>query len=624
MPSQLPFDAVQLISERFRSAIARAFPEHAGTDPLIAPNKNPALGDFQCNAAMSLAKLVGKPPREVAATLIEAVKGDVGDLLTPLSAASIAGPGFINLTLRSDALAELLQRLDTPQLGLALDPADKRTIVVDLCGVNLAKQMHVGHLRATVIGDTLARTFERLGHKVFRQNHVGDWGLPIAMVADSLERAAAAGELNLDTLTLNHLNDAYRAAQNRCTSEEDVLAKTLAWHGPGSKFVHELQAQVDGASEALSGARAMLLRMQAKEPKALAVWQRISDVTMAACLEVCRRLNADVRPEHSAGESSYSDRLGAVADDLAARRIAKPEGAAQALVINFDDIPEPLFVRRSDGGFLYSTTDLAAIKHRVQTLGADRVVYAVDARQSLHFKQVFAAATRAGYATKAGAAGPSELEHALFGTILGADGRPFKTRTGENVKLADLLDEAEERATAVVAQKNPEMPADQCRAIARPIAVAAIRYADLSNERVRDYVFSFDRMLAFEGNTGPYLLYALVRIRKIFREAGERGVALPAATTAFVLSEPAEKSLALALLRYPGAVRSVGESAMPHRLCQYLYDLASAFSAFYDACHVLNAKDGPTRAARLKLCQLTERVLADGLGVLGIPTLERM
>jgi len=480
--------------------------------------------------------------------------------------------------------------------------------------------MHVGHLRATVIGDTLARTFERLGHKVFRQNHVGDWGLPIAMVADSLERAAAAGELNLDTLTLNHLNDAYRAAQNRCTSEEDVLAKTLAWHGPGSKFVHELQAQVDGASEALSGARAMLLRMQAKEPKALAVWQRISDVTMAACLEVCRRLNADVRPEHSAGESSYSDRLGAVADDLAARRIAKPEGAAQALVINFDDIPEPLFVRRSDGGFLYSTTDLAAIKHRVQTLGADRVVYAVDARQSLHFKQVFAAATRAGYATKAGAAGPSELEHALFGTILGADGRPFKTRTGENVKL----DEAEERATAVVAQKNPEMPADQCRAIARPIAVAAIRYADLSNERVRDYVFSFDRMLAFEGNTGPYLLYALVRIRKIFREAGERGVALPAATTAFVLSEPAEKSLALALLRYPGAVRSVGESAMPHRLCQYLYDLASAFSAFYDACHVLNAKDGPTRAARLKLCQLTERVLADGLGGLGIPTLERM
>lgn len=620
----MSLDPLQLISDRFKAAIARAFPEQADADPLLAVNKNPALGDFQCNAAMSLAKLVGKPPREVAAKIIEQVKDHVADLLAPLTPASIAGPGFINLTLRTEALAGLLQQLDTPKLGLDT-PADQRqTVVVDLCGVNLAKEMHVGHLRATVIGDTLARIFARLEHAVIRQNHVGDWGLPIAMVADALERAVAAGQMDLAKLTLADLNAAYKAAQRRCESEAGALAHARAWHGPGSKFVTELEAQVAGAEEALAGARQMLLRMQAHEPKAYAIWQRISDVTMSQCLAICQRLNADVTVAHSAGESSYSEELAGVAEDFARRGLAQREGDGQALAVRLEGIAEPLIIRRSDGGFVYATTDLAGVRRRVQQLGADRVVYAVDARQSLHFRSVFAAAINAGYATKPGAAGPSRLEHAAFGMILGDDGRPYKTRSGDNVKLADLLDEAEERAAAVVASKNPDLSDADRRAIARRIAVAAIRYVDLSNERTRDYVFNFDRMLAFEGNTGPYLLYALVRIRKIFREAAERGVPVPTDAAAFRVVEPQEKALALALLRYPGSLRSAADSAMPHRVCQYLYELASAFSSFYDACHVLNAKDDTTRAARLRLCRLAERVLADGLGTLGIPTLERM
>lgn len=614
------FDPVAVLNARFAGAIARAFPQvdAASIDPQVRPSANPKFGDFQCNAAMGLAKALGMNPRQVAEQIV--ATADIADIAQPLTPASIAGPGFINITLRTDALADLLAALNSPSLGVTLEPAQQRTVVVDLCGVNLAKQMHVGHLRSTVIGDTLARILERLGHKVIRQNHVGDWGLPIAMVTARLIKLQAAGAIDLSKITLDDLDKAYKAAQRECDADERGLAYARAW-GSGPKILAELQAQVDGALEAEAHAKGVLLKLQAHEPSVYAVWQRLSEVTMQACLAICQRLNADVQDRHSAGESSYSQALAGVIDAMTAKGLLQESDGA--LVCNLQDqgIEEPLIVRKRDGGYLYATTDLAGVRHRVHTLGADRVVYTVDARQSLHFKQVFAAARKAGFDTRPNTA-PASLEHAAFGTILGEDGRPFKTRSGENVRLSDLLDQAEQRAADAVAAKNPELDAQQRRAIAWAVSVAAIRYTDLSTERIKDYTFNFDRMLAFEGNTGPYLLYALVRIKSIFRKAAERH--LHAQPGAFAVAHQAEKALALVLLRYPAAVRSAGESLQPHRLCAYLYELAGAFASFFDQCPVLAAPEQPTRDARLRLCALAERVLQDGLSVLGIPTVDRM
>ncbi|MEX2218159.1 MAG: arginine--tRNA ligase [Phycisphaerales bacterium] len=616
------FDPLQVLAERFRAAIAAAFPEGGAgeADPLITGTKNPTMGDFQSNAAMPLSKKLGAKPRDIAAAIV--AKLDLADLAEPLSEASIAGPGFINIRLRADTLGALLQNLDTPDLGIA-PPATPQTVVVDLCGVNLAKQMHVGHLRSTIIGDTLARVLARLGHTVKRQNHVGDWGLPIAMVTGRVQREAAAGRLSLDRLTLDDLDRLYKASQRECEADERGLA-AVRRYGIGPKAEAELTAQVEGAREILAGAKRTLLRLQSHEPKTFAVWKRIAEVTMEACLATVARLNAVVLPEHSAGESSYAEELPSVVEDLLRRGIA--EESEGAVVVRLDEfgIAEPCIIRKSDGGYLYATTDMAAIRRRVQKLGAGRVVYAVDARQGLHFKQVFAAATRAGYATRTGNSAPAHLEHAAFGTVLGEDGRPFKTRTGENVKLADLIDEAEARAERVVAEKSPGLAEADRRVIARAVAVAALRYADLSSDRIKDYVFSFDRMLAFEGNTGPYLLYAVVRVHNIFRKASERGVGGGWEGAPFLLHHAAEKALALALLRYPPVVSAAADALEPHRLCQYLYDLAGAFSSFYDACHVVDAQTPEARLSRLRLCRLTLRTLEDGLHLLGIPTLERM
>ena len=616
-------DPVAVLGERFSAAIAAAFPtlERGAIDAQVRAAGNPKFGDFQCNAAMALGKQLGQNPRQVAEAIVK--HADLGTLAEPLTPASIAGPGFINVTLRPAALAELVAALDTPGLNVPLPAGERQTVVVDLCGVNLAKQMHVGHIRSTVIGDALARLFARLGHTVKRQNHVGDWGLPIAMVTARLMREAAAGRINLASITLDDLDKAYRAAQRACDADERGLAYAQAW-GSGPKVLAELEAQVSGAQEEDAAARQVLLRLQAHDADVVAVWQRISDVTMSACLALCARLNAEVRPEHSAGESSYAEALAPMVEDLARRGVAVESGGALVVPLEDVGIEEPCIVRKRDGGFLYATTDLAAIRHRVANLGADRVIYCVDARQGLHFKQVFAAAAKAGF-TRTNHGGEAVLEHAAFGTILGEDNRPFKTRSGENVKLADLLDEAQQRAARTLAEKNPDLSPAERDPIAWAVSVAALRYADLSTERIKDYVFSFDRMLAFEGNTGPYLLYALVRIKSIFRKAAERGV-MPADVSSVALSirEPAEKTLALAMLRYPGAVRGAAEALMPSRLCAYLYELAGAFSAFFDQCPVLAAPDDATRAARLRLCRVAERVLEDGLKTLGIPTVERM
>lgn len=610
------FDPIELLSNRFRQAIARAYPEVGQeVDPLVSASRQPQFGDFQSNAAMSLAKRVGANPREVARAII--AHADMSGIAEPLNEQSVAGPGFINVRLAPDALVRLLEALDEPALGLR--PDEPMTVVVDLCGVNLAKQMHVGHLRATIIGDTIARLHERLGHKVIRQSHVGDWGLPIAMVTAKLLELEDRGELS-ESLDLDELNRLYKQAQAECAGEHRAM-EVIQRVGGHAKLEAELAAINAEADEHLAHARRVLVALQSGDQRVRAMWQRIYDVTMSECLRTCARLHTLITDEHSAGESTYAEELGQVVEDLASRGIAHESDGA--LVVRIEGIDEPCLVRKSDGGYLYATTDLAAIRRRVQQLGADLVVYCVDARQSLHFKQVFAVARLAGYATKPGASQPSRLEHAAFGTILGEDNRPFKTRSGENVKLSDLLDEAVARARRAVDERSAELSREERDLIAEAVGIAAIKYADLSNDRIKDYVFSFDRMLAFEGDTGPYLLYALVRIRSLFRKAEAEGIAFDPHAP-IIITEPEEKALALALLRYPKTVRAAAETLQPHRLCGYLYELSSAYSTFYDRCHVLKADDAEQRCSRLRLCHLTARVLADGLDVLGLPTVERM
>ncbi len=621
----MPVDPLSILTDRFRSAINVAVPG-ADVDLLIKVCQQPELGDYQCNAAMPLAKRAGKNPRDVAKAIIAAA--DVNDLCEALSEQSIAGPGFINIRLRADALSAAVASMDAP--GLGVEPAaPSMTVVVDLMGVNLAKQMHVGHLRSPVIGDALARTFERLGHTVKRQNHVGDWGLPIAMVTARLMRLADAGEIDLSRITLDQLDIAYKAAQAECQRDTGAL-EAVRKYGLGPKAEAECEAQVGGATEAFLAAKETLLELQAHEPRTYAVWQRIRDVTMAECIAACERLHVRVTDADSAGESTYAQEMGPMVEDMVARGVAVHDQGA--LIVRLEEpeyggITQPCLVRKSDGGFLYATTDIAAIRRRVQVFGGDRLVYAIDARQNLQLRQVFGASLKAGYAIHPRTGKPAVMEHAAFGMVLGEDGRPFKTRSGDSVKLADLLEETVLRALAAVketaARRGETMPEAEVRTIAEAVGIAALKYADLVNDRIKDYVFSFDRALAFEGNTGPYLLYALARIKSMFRKAAERGVGDGWKSAPPSTRHHAEKQLALALLRYGATVRSVADSLEPHRLCQYLFEVAGLFSTFYDQCPTLS-EEGAVRDGRLRLCALTARVLEDGLGVLGLPTVERM
>ncbi len=616
-------DPAAILRERLTDAILAALRELGieppeVIDPILTPSRQPKLGDFQSNAAMPLAKLAGKNPRELAQAIVRNL--DVSGVGEPVGEENIAGPGFINVFLSKDALAGALSAMDSKALGIS-PAAPAKTIVIDLCGVNLAKQMHVGHIRATIIGDTLARTFERLGHNVIRQNHLGDWGLPIAMVTDRVMRLADAGEVDLNALTLDDLDTHYRAAQSACKADTRGLA-VVNKYGLGPKALAELDEQVKSAEDALTQAKQTLIKLQSGDARTVEVWERLAQITVDECVRVCARMNATVLPEHTAGESSYRDELAGIVRDLETRHVATESKGA--LVVDLTDvgINEPLLIRKSDGGFLYATTDLAGIRRRVQKLGADEVVYCVDARQSLHFKQVFAGAHKAGYTTKKDGS-VARLEHAAFGTILGEDGKPFKTRSGENVKLASLLDEAVERAARAVAERNPDLSSTEMLDIAQAVGIGAIKYTDLSSDRVKDYVFSFDRMLAFEGDTGPYLQYALVRVKSILRKARDQGIS-DWSGAPLLIDTPEEKRLALVALRYPSVVESVAEALEPHRLCNYLYELAGSFSSFFTACPVLQAETDEMRASRLRLCTLTGKILEDGLSILGITALERM
>lgn len=625
-----------MLHERVLRAMREALPNFirnrnvpSWDDPQLVVSRNLRFGHIQSNAPMRIARHLEEDPVNIANAIVKKlnVKGLCEDPW-------VANTGFINFTFTNQTLQNALTAMDDKDLGIHPDAAAKaETVVVDVCGVNLAKSMHVGHLRATVIGDAIARINERSGRIVKRQNHLGDWGLPIAMVTARLMQGERDGTVDLGSLTLEMLEREYRAAQAACAVGQNEW-RVIQKYQLGPKAEAEWRDDYEQGHAELTRAKQTLVALQSGDSEAVQVWQRIADITLAACFAICQRLHANISEKDTAGESTFRDELPEVVADLVARGIAVEDHGA--LVVKLDEfgIAQPCLIRKRDGGYLYATTDIAAIRRRVQKLGGDRVVYAVDARQSLHFQQVFAASHKAGY-TKTNRGGKAELIHAAFGTILGEDNRPFKTRSGDNVKLADLLDEAVARASEAVEAKNPELAADERAEIAEAVGIGAIKYADLSNDRARDYVFSFDRMLAFEGNTGPYLQYALVRVYSIFRNAAaidaEAAAAMDphqpepgAAAAGFAIEAAEEKALALELLRYPSALESARVSNEPHRLCQYLYDLATAYSSFFAACPVLRAESDGARRARLRLCRLTGRVLCDGLEVLGMRPLERM
>ena len=585
-------------------------------DPLIRSSQNPEFGDFQANVAMSLGKRLGTDPVKLAGQIAEAAAAPLAAIAEP---PEVAGPGFINIRLKLDALARLLAEMDNPSLGVVPED-DPHPIVIDLCSPNVAKQMHVGHLRSTIIGDALARILERRGRTVSRENHLGDWGLPIAMVLHELRSSGR----DLDALDLTDLDAAYREAQIARTADERGLAAARRVAAPHR--IIELQEQNAGAAEALEAAKATLVRLQQRDPEIERDWKKLIAVTMRAVYEVFDLLNVKLGPEHNRGESSYRGRLPNVVDAFMRAGVAEEDEGA--IVVRFEDRERPLLIRKSDGGFLYATTDLAGVQRRVQELGADRVIYIVDARQRDHFRDFFDAARKIGWdVTPDGTR--AELLHVGFGTVLGPDRRPLKTRSGENITLKALLEEAIERGTSEVRRRaaSPSapthgLPDEDLAAIGRAVGIGAVKYADLSNDLIRDYTFNMDRMITFEGNTGPYLQYAHARVCSIFAKAG--GSAAQPKEAVIVIAAPAERQVVLALLRYGSVVADVARTLEPHRLCGYLYDLANTYSTFYQECPVLKAENDALRRSRLRLCDLVRRVLADALGLLGIEAPARM
>ena len=551
----------------------------------IDRTRDKAHGDLSSNLALMLAKPARMNPRQLATALIEQLPAS-----ELVARAEIAGPGFINFFLNTEWLAgRIEQALADPRLGVALCPAPQ-TVVVDYSSPNLAKEMHVGHLRSTIIGDAVARTLEFLGHRVIRQNHVGDWGTQFGMLLAHMEELRQlGGEIGME---LSDLENFYRAAK----------------------------ARFDASAAFADRARQLVVALQSGDDYCLKLWREFLDISLSHCQEVYARLNVGLTREDVVGESAYNDDLAQVVADLkAAGLLVEDQGAQCVFLEEFkgqDEEPLPMIVQKKDGGYLYATTDLAAIRHRSKNLGADRVLYFVDHRQSLHFQQLFAVARKANFGTAA-----TSFEHMPFGTVMGEDGRPFKTRSGSVAKLSELLDEAEIRAYELVKAKNPEMSEEELRHIGRVVGIAAVKYADLSKNRTSDYVFSFDQMLNFEGNTAPYLLYATTRVASIFRrgEIDETTLSGP-----IQLGEEVEKDLASKLTQFGEVVQKVAERGCPHLLCGYLYDLSGVFSSFYQRCPVLNAEEAAIKQSRLRLSLLTARVLKQGLSLLGIETLERM
>ena len=549
---------------------------------LVRQSGKPQFGDYQANGIMASAKKLGKNPREFVQEVLNHL-----DLTGIADKLEIAGPGFINIFLNDGYLSGLAQNaLQDDKLGIHQHAP--KTVVVDYSSPNVAKQMHVGHLRSTIIGDAVTRTLEFLGDKVIRANHVGDWGTQFGMLIAYLEKVQNEEAHDMD---LNDLEAFYRSAKEHYDTDEAFAQK----------------------------ARGYVVKLQSGDEYCLSMWQKLVDITMAQNQDTYERLNVTLTPKDVMGESLYNPMLPDVVADLQAQGLAVKDNGALVVFLdefkNKDGDAMGVIVQKQDGGFLYTTTDIAAAKYRCHTLKADRALVFSDSRQAQHMAQAWLITRKAGFVPDSFA-----LEHHHFGMMLGKDGKPFKTRTGGTVKLTDLLDEAILRADALIQAKNPQLSDDERQAITEAVAIGAVKYADLSKNRTTDYVFDWDNMLNFEGNTAPYMQYAYTRIRSIFNKAGVNADDLAGQIT---LGEDKERALAVKLLQFEEAVTLVAKDGTPNVLCQYLYELAGVFSSFYEACPILNAEDD-TKQSRLLLAALTARTLKQGLDLLGIKTVEKM
>lgn len=550
-------------------------------DPIVLQAASKAeFGDYQINGVMGAAKKRKVNPKELAEKVIAAL--DLKDIASKIE---IAGPGFINIHLSDKFVSQKAQAaLNDDRLGIAKQ--DKKIVAIDYSSPNLAKEMHVGHLRSSIIGDTISRVLSFFGHDVIAQNHVGDWGTQFGMLTAYLVETQHAGDASIQ---LNDLEEFYRKAKVRFDEDENFA----------------------------NVARDYVVKLQGGDAEVLKLWQQFVDVSLAHCQKVYDELGLLLTPKDVMGESAYNDDLQPTVDELVSSGIATVEDGTKVVFLeefkDQDDKPAAFIVQKKDGGFLYSTTDIACIRYRVRKLKADRIIYVVDARQSLHFQQLFATVRKAGFAPK-----NVVLEHIAFGTMMGEDNKPFKTRDGGTVKLISLLEESVERATALVAAKNPDISPEACAKIGHSVGIAAIKYADLSKSRTSDYIFNWESMLSFEGNTAPYLQYAYTRIQSVFRKAGTYNKNAPVAAT-----EPAEKQLAVALLQFEDVLSTVADGCYPHHLAAYVYNIATLFSRFYEVCPILKA-EGDQRDSRLQLAHLTSRTIKQGMDLLGLDVMEAM
>ncbi|MDO9318765.1 MAG: arginine--tRNA ligase [Gammaproteobacteria bacterium] len=547
-------------------------------------SSRPEFGDYQANGIMAIAKQLKSNPRELAVRVVSALQSN--DLIAD---AQVAGPGFINLFLNDVTLATAATRFAHGEQNL-LDAVDHpQRIVVDYSGPNLAKEMHVGHLRGTIIGDCIVRVLEVVGHDVIRQNHVGDWGTQFGMLIAHME---SLGENSAKVHTqLADLETFYREAKSRFDLE------------PGFADL----------------ARSYVVKLQGGDRDCLSAWQKFIDESLGHCEDIYELLGVTLSKDDLRPESFYNNELANIVNALReADMLTASEGAQCVFLEEFkgkEGSPLPAIVQKSDGGYLYATTDLAALRYRGKNLAAQRVLYVVDARQSLHFQQVFAIARKAGFVP-----GACSLEHIAYGTMMGEDGKPFKTRSGDTVKLRELLDESVRRAHDIVSAKSPELSPEHREQISNVVGIAAVKYADLSKNRTSDYVFDWSTMLSFDGNTAPYMLYAYARIKSILRRQGE-GVHPERSEVRITAVE--ERNLIIKILQFPEVVDVVASECYPNYLCAYLYELAGIFMRFYEACPVLKA-ESDLRASRVTLVSLTAATLKQGLGLLGLETLEQM
>ncbi len=584
-------DPQQVLAQRVHDAIVASFgPEYGDADPLIRPS---SFADFQANVALPLGKRLGRAPRQVAAELTARL--DVTDIC---AAPEVSGPGFINFTLRDDWIAgQASQMLGDPRLGLPL-VASPQTVVVEYSSPNVAKEMHVGHLRTTIVGDAIARVLEFAGHRVIRDNHVGDWGTPFGML---IEHLLDVGEDSAEAaLLMTDPNAFYQAARHKFDTEPAFTER----------------------------ARSRLVRLQAGDPDTLAIWQRLVDISREYLHRVYARLDVTLTDDDIRGESFYNDMLADTVSVLEEKGIAtESDGALCAFPPGFtgrEGRPLPLIIRKSDGGYNYATTDLAAVRYRVDKLSCDRSVYVVGSEQALHFQMVFAVARQAGWIPER-----TSFEHAQIGMVLGQDGNRLRTREGETPKLSGLLAEGVDRARGILDELDAAARFEEAEldAVAEAVGIGAVKYADLSTARESAYLFDWDRMISFRGNTGPYLQYATARIRSIFRRAADAGTgdaAGDARSAGVAITAGPERALALRLLSFGAMVTQLGQTAEPHRLCAYLFEVASLFTTFYEECPVLKAEPESLRVSRLALCALTLAVLTKGLDLLGVPVPERM